>query len=99
MKSRLLEELHKNIQKFYRLQMPDQTLSEWILTSLGIYDIVELGFCMNRYQKSERDAAMRMVEKYIEDLTSDESDRSQKAKKELTEIYHTIVSSDEEAIL
>lgn len=99
MKSQLFEELHKNIQKFHQLQMPDQALTEWILTTLGIYDIVELGFSMNRYQKSERDAAMQMVERYIEDLVSGEIDRIQKAKNDLSEIYHSIVSSDEEAML
>jgi len=79
--------------------MPDTLLTEAILTRLKIYDIVELSFCMNRFQKNERDAALDMVKKYLPDLTSDDPIRFQKAKDLLAEFYYKTSVSDEEAWL
>lgn len=79
--------------------MPDTELTEIILSNLKIYDIVELGFCMNRFQKNERDAALGMVEKYLPDLISGDAMRYQKAKELLAEMYYKVNLTDEEAWL
>lgn len=92
-------ELKVLIDKFKQLTMPDTQLTEAILTRLKIYDIVELSFCMNLFQKNERDAALAMVEKYLPDLTSDDPRRFQKAKELLAEFYYKTSVSDEEAWL
>jgi len=87
------------INKFKQQTMPDTELTEAILTRLKIYDIVELGFCMNRFQKNERDAALAMVEKYLPDLLSGDPKRFESAKNILAEIYYKVQLTDEEAWL
>jgi hypothetical protein len=99
MNEELLNKLKALIMKFYSLSMRDSNLTREILTMLGIHEIVDLEFAMNVYQKVERDAAMKMVEKYLPDLTSGDYHRWSKAKQELHEIYYPVASTDEEAIL
>jgi hypothetical protein len=90
-------ELWNLIDQFKKLTMPDLTLTKKILMMLKIHELVELEFCLNRYQKQERDAAMVMVERYIPDLLSEDPEKYVSAKEELAEIYHLIRLQDEEA--
>jgi hypothetical protein len=91
--------LRQRIDRFYALAMPNQQLVKDILMSLGIHEIVDLEMSLNKYQKNERDAAMRMLERYLPELTSGIYSRWEKAKHELTEIYYPVYSPDEEALL
>ena len=93
------KQLSELIQKFKALEMPDHKLTQKILQMLGIYDIVELEFTMNSYHDGERLAAMKMIEKYLDQLTSEDHEMWKSGKKELAEIYYQVASSDEEALL
>lgn len=99
MNEELLKQLKALITKFYSLNMRDSKLTKEILTILGIHEIVDLEFAMNVHHKVEREAAMKMVENYLPELTSGDYDRWNKAKQELREIYYQVASTDEEAIL
>ena len=94
-----MDHLTRLIERFYALAMPDQKLVEEIMIKLGIHEIVDLEMALNRYQKPERDATMKLLERYIPDLASQEEIRWEKAKQVLHDIFYPIFSSDEEAIL
>ncbi|MHA1766238.1 MAG: hypothetical protein ACTSWX_01690 [Promethearchaeota archaeon] len=94
-----VELLRENIKKFKELEHPDADLVRNILTSLGIYDIVELEVCLNLHIKRERDAAMKMLERHLDDLISGDHERWADAKDTLMQIYYQVESSDEEALL
>ncbi len=93
------EDLQTLIDKFKDLTMPNQDLVRDILQTLGIYNNVELEFCLNKYEKPERDAAMRMIEKHLSDLLSDDSEVAEAAKQDLLDLYHQIKCAEEEAWL
>ena len=91
--------LANQIDRFKALTWPDRALVENILVSLGIHDIVELEFCLNLHAKRERDAAMKMVERYLEDLSSGDATRWADAKDSLHQIYYKVAETDEEGFL
>jgi hypothetical protein len=85
------------IENFKKLEWPDQNLTEKILDMLGIHDIVELGFCLNKRIPRERLAAMNMVERHLEDLTNGDHKRWADAKDTLRQLYYKVYETDEEA--
>ncbi len=93
------EKLYKLIEEYKELNMPDRKLTKKIMQMLRIYEIVELEFTLNSYEKDERLAAMRMIEKHLDDLLSNNAERWKAAKNELAELYYEVASSDEEALL
>ena len=93
------EKLNKYITEFYDLSWPNGELVENIMKELGIHDIVELEFCLNLTDKRERNAAMKMVERYLEDLGSGDMARWADAKDTLHQTYYIVPQTDEEAFL
>ena len=55
--------------------------------------------CLNIHIKRERDATMKMLEKYLDDLISGDPKRWADAKDSLNQIYYEIATTDEEAML
>ncbi len=93
------KEIIKKIQKYRALDWPDDELIENILSELGILDNVELEFCLKNRIKREREAAIKMLEKYLDDLTSGDSTKWADAKDTLMQIYYVVEQIDEEATL
>ena len=91
--------LKEDIKKFKELEKPDDELVKNILSTLGIYDIVDLEICLNIHIKRERDATMKMLERYLDDLISGDPERWADAKDSLTQIYYEVATTDEEAML
>ena len=87
------------IKQFKELERPNDELVKNILSTLGIYDIVDLEVCLNIQIKRERDATMKMLERYLDDLISGDPKRWADAKDSLTQIYYEIATTDEEAML
>ena len=94
-----INKLKEDIIKFKELEKPDDDLVRNILSTLGIYDIVDLEVCLNIHIKRERDATMKMLERYLDDLISGDPKRWAEAKDTLTQIYYEIATTDEEAML
>ncbi len=69
------------------------------MSDLGILDNVELEFCLKNRIKREREAAIKMLEKYLDDLTSGDSVRWAEAKDTLMQMYYVVEQIDEEATL
>ena len=92
-------DLMKLIKKFDSLEWPDDNLVEKIMISLGIHDIIEMEFCLNSRFKRERDAAMKMLVRYLDELTSGNHEQWMDAKDTLKQVYYQVDSTDEEAIL
>ncbi len=88
------ETLANQILKFKALTWPDRDLVKIFMDSLGIIDIVELEFCLNSRIKRERDAAMKMVKRYLDDLSSGEAIRWADAKDSLHQIYYKVDEID-----
>jgi hypothetical protein len=93
------QRLSEMLEKFKKLEMPDQELTEAILWELHIHDIIDLVFCLNKYQKRERDATLAFLERYIPDLTSGDLETFRKTKSLLREYFYQVDSTDEEAML
>ena len=93
------ETLARQIKRFKALTWPDRDLVEKFMLSLGIHDIVELEFCLNLQFKRERDSAMKMVERYLTDLSSGDATRWADAKDSLHPIYYKVAETDEEGFL
>ena len=91
--------IKEEIKRFKELERPDDKLVRNILSTLGIYDIVDLEICLNIHIKRERDATMKMLERYLEDLISGDPKRWADAKDSLTQIYYEVATTDEEAML
>lgn len=94
-----LKTLKKDIQVFKEQEWPDKNLIRRILETLGIYDIVELEFTLKKLDQRERNAAMKMIERHLEDLLSGDEARWADAKDTLNQIYYTVPEMDEEAFL
>ena len=94
-----INKLKEDIKKFKELEKPDDELVRDILSTLGIYDIVDLEICLNIHVKRERDATMKMLERYLDDLISGDLKRWADAKDSLTQIYYEVATTDEEAML
>ena len=93
------ETLSQQIQKFKALTWPDRDLVKSFMESLGIHEIVELEFCLNLKIKKERDAAMKMIERYLADLSCGDATRWADAKDSLNQIYYKVAETDEEGFL
>ena len=94
-----VKKLDDLINEFKALEMPNHKVAQAILDELGLLEIADLEFTMESHSKDERLAALKMVQRYWDDLVSGEMDRWQKAKKELAEIYYQVSTVDEEAFL
>ena len=94
-----INKLKEDIKKFKELERPDDELVTNILSSLGIHDIIDLEVCLNIQIKRERNATMKMLERYLNDLISGDPERWADAKDTLTQIYYEVATTDEEAIL
>ena len=94
-----INKIKGNIKRFKELERPDDELVKDILTTLGIYDIVDLEICLNIHIKRERDATMKMLERYLDGLISGDPKRWADAKDSLTQIYYEVATTDEEAML
>ena len=94
-----VNKIKEDIKRFKELEQPDDGLVKNILSTLGIYDIVDLEICLNKHIKRERDGTMKMLERYLDDLTSGDLERWAEAKDTLTQIYYEVVTTDEEAFL
>ncbi|UYP48263.1 hypothetical protein NEF87_004548 [Candidatus Lokiarchaeum ossiferum] len=91
--------IKQNIQKYRSLDWPDDDLIEKVMMDLGIHDNVEFEFCLKNRIKREREAAIKMLEKYLDDLTSGDATLWTEAKDTLKQIYYKIAEIDEEAML
>ncbi len=91
--------LQSDMAHFKTLEWPDDKLIRKIMEKLGIYDIVELEFILNRLDKPERNAAMTMIERHLPDLTSGDEAKWADAKDTLKQLYYTVPEMDEEAFL
>ena len=87
------------MEKFKQIDWPDSKLARTVLEMLGIFDIVELEFTLNSLDKRERLAAMKMIERNFEDLTSGNLARWADAKDTLQQIYYKVEETDEEGFL
>jgi hypothetical protein len=87
------------IEKFQKLDWPNPELTKKILTLLSIHSIVDLEFTLNSRFKNEREAALKMLMQYFDDLSSGVYQIWAKAKSALEEIYYQVSSTDEEALL
>lgn len=94
-----VNKIKEDIKRFKELERPDDELVRNILSTLGIYDIVDLEVCLNIHIKRERDATMKMLERYLDDLISGDPERWADAKDSLTQIYYEVATTDEEAML
>ena len=94
-----VNKIEEDIKRFKELEQPNDKLVRNILSNLGIYDIVDLEICLNIHIKRERDATMKMLERYLEDLISGDPKRWADAKDSLTQIYYEVATTDEEAML
>ncbi|QEE16351.1 hypothetical protein DSAG12_02181 [Promethearchaeum syntrophicum] len=94
-----VNKIREDIKQFKELEKPDDELVKKILSTLGIYDIIDLEVCLNIHVKRERNATMKMLERYLDDLTSGDSKRWADAKDALTQIYYEVATTDEEAFL
>ena len=94
-----ISKLKEDIKRFKELELPDDGLVKDILSTLGIYDIVDLEICLNIHIKRERNATMKMLERYLDDLISGDPKRWADAKDSLTQIYYEVATTDEEAML
>ena len=94
-----INKIKEDIKRFKELERPDDELVKNILSTLGIYDIVDLEVCLNIHIKRERDASMKMLERYLDDLISGDPERWADAKDTLTQIYYEGATTDEEAFL
>ncbi|MHA1619491.1 MAG: hypothetical protein ACTSVZ_09425 [Promethearchaeota archaeon] len=88
-----------DIEAFKALGYPDRNLTKKILTSLGLYDIVDLEFCMNKVPPRERLAAMKMVERYLDKLISGDEHQWADAKDTLKQTYYKVEEMEEEGSL
>ncbi len=93
------QKIVQKIQKYRSLDWPDDTLLESIMEDLGILENVEFEFCLKNRIKREREAAIKMLEKHLDDLTSGDSTRWADAKDTLMQIYYVVEQIDEEATL
>ena len=93
------EALTADIEKFKQLDWPDDDLIRHILETLGIFDLVELEFTLKKLDKRERNAAMKMIERHLDDLLSGDEIKWADAKDTLKQIYYTVQQMDEEAFL
>ncbi|RLI60780.1 MAG: hypothetical protein DRO88_13890 [Promethearchaeia archaeon] len=87
------------IAQFKALTYPDRDLTREILQILGIYDIVDLEFSLNKVPPQERLAAIKMVEKHLDDLLSGDEKKWAEAKDNLKQFYFQIDEMDEEGYL
>ena len=94
-----VNKIKENIKRFKELERPDDELVKNILSTLAIYDIVDLEICLNIHIKRERDATMKMLERYLDDLISGDPERWADAKDSLTQIYYEVATTDGEAML
>ena len=94
-----VNKIKEEIKRFKELELPDDKIVRNILSTLGIYDIVDLEICLNIHIKRERDATMKMLERYLEDLISGDPKRWADAKDSLSQIYYEVATTDEEAML
>ena len=94
-----INKIKEDIKRFKELKRPNDALVRNILSTLGIYDIVDLEVCLNIHIKRERDATMKMLERYLDDLISGDPKRWVDAKDTLTQIYYEVATTDEEAFL
>ena len=94
-----VNKIKEEIKRFKELEQPDDKIVRNILSTLGIYDIVDLEICLNIHIKRERDATMKMLERYLDDLISGDPKRWADAKDSLTQIYYEVATTDEEAML
>ena len=94
-----VNKIKEEIKRFKELEQPDDKIVRNILSTLGIYDIVDLEICLNIHIKRERNATMKMLEKYLDDLISGDPKRWADAKDSLTQIYYEVATTDEEAML
>ncbi len=81
------------------MEWPDDDLIENIMKSLGIHDIVEFEFCLKNRIQRERNAAIKMLEKYFDDLTNSDHTKWAEAKDTLKQIYYKVEQMDEEGFL
>ncbi len=93
------EKIIQKIQKYRSLDWPDDDLIQEVMSDLGILDNVDLEFCLKNRIKREREAAIKMLEKYLDDLTSGDSVRWAEAKDTLMQMYYVVEQIDEEATL
>ncbi|HME53911.1 MAG TPA: hypothetical protein VKM55_16925 [Candidatus Lokiarchaeia archaeon] len=85
------------IADFKALEAPDYALVDEILTMLGIPGFLELGFALNKPNKRERVAAMRVVEQYLPGLLSTDEEARLKARKELDSFFEDVPLLNEDA--
>lgn len=85
------------IKEFRKLDIVDPRLTQSILESLGLLEIIDLQFALNKSVKRERDAAMDMIEKYLPKLLSGNLLEYGQAKLELKHIYYDVESPSEDA--
>jgi hypothetical protein len=86
-------------EQFKQIEWPDRKLVQSILEMLGIFDLIELDFTLNSLDKRERLAAMKMIERNLDDLTSGNLARWADAKDTLKQIYYKVEEIDEEGFL
>ena len=85
------------IEQFRNLENTDPRLTQSILETLGLLEIIDLQFALNKSVKRERDAAMAMIEKYLPKLLSGNLLEYGQAKLELKHIYYDVESPSEDA--
>ena len=94
-----VNKIKENIKRFKESERPNDEFVKNILSTLAIYDIVDLEICLNVHIKRERDATMKMLERYLDDLISGDPERWADAKDSLTQIYYEVATTDGEAML
>lgn len=93
------QEIIQLIEKFKGLAYPDRELTKNLLKRLRLYDIVDLEFALNKKIPRERLAAVNMIEKYLEDLCSENHAKFAEAKETLRQIYYKVYEMEEEGSL